>query len=180
MPTRSSLDPRDPRRSGEHSRSSLSGADTTPSGTFRRPSPPPPLQSVGSNIVVNQPLSQAGYVQLPGKIDIIYGNFSPTDPREIPFLWQAADNTPPRYTFSKSPGEGVSHIQLNHYTITSGTQAELRFLDGRPVLVNLIEPEDMERYQTRVNGIPLGPGESNQLSSGDIVSMGIYRLKLSL
>jgi len=145
-----------------------------------RRSGPQPLQSIGSNIVLNQPQSQVGYIQIPGRLDIIYGNFSPTDPREIQFLWPANDNYPPVYAFSKAPGEGVGHIQLNHYTIASGIQAELKFAEGKHVLVNMIEPDDMERYQTRVNGIPLGPGESSTLAPGDIISMGIYRLKLSL
>lgn len=134
----------------------------------------------GVNIVLQQPLNPRAYVALPGKLEVVYGNFSPQDPREIPLLWAAGDNATPRFVFSKAPGDTIGHIQLNHYTITSGAQADLSFENGRHTLGNLVAGEEMDRYQIRVNGVPMGLGERLVLHSGDIISMGIYRLKLTI
>lgn len=134
----------------------------------------------GVNIVLQQPINPRAFVALPGRLEVVYGNFSPQDPREIPLLWPVGDNTSPRYVFSKSPGDTIGHIQLNHYTITSGAQADLTFENGRHTLGNLVSGDEMDRYQIRVNGVPMGLGERLVLHSGDIISMGIYRLKLTI
>src|SRR5262249_15532115 len=119
-----------------------------------------------------------GFATLPGKLEVIYGNFSPNDPREIPLFWPQNDNSAPRFVFSKSPGGGVGHIQLNHYTITPTVQADLVYEGGKHTLGNMVAGDEMDRYQIRVNGVPMGLGERVTLHSGDIISMGIYRLKL--
>lgn len=138
------------------------------------------LEPTGTNIVLNIPVSTDDYRTLPGKLEVIYGNFSPSDPREI-FLFAPRDGDEiPCYTFSKTAGEGIFHVQLNHYTITPEAQAELTFVDGRHLLVNTVPTDEMDRYQTRINGIPMGVGESHTLAPGDIISMGIFRLKLSI
>lgn len=136
--------------------------------------------AVGSNIVVSLPTAPDDLVQLPGKLEVIYGNFSPNDPREILFFRPPEHDGPPCYKFSKTPGEGVFHVQMNHYTVTPLVQAELEFAEGRHVLVNTVPEEDMDRYQTRINGIPMAVGERHNLAAGDIISMGIFRLKLTL
>lgn len=136
-------------------------------------------EAVGVNIVLQQPENPNTFKRL-GHLEVVYGNFSPRDPREIPLVWPAGDGSAPRFVFSKSPGETQSHIQLNHYTISSAEQAELRFDNGQHIFVSLVEGEDAERYQIRVNGVALDPHERVVLRSGDIISMGIYRLKLSI
>lgn len=138
------------------------------------------LQQIGSNILVNAPVDPGDYVQLPGRLEVIYGNFSPNDPREILLFRPPQEDGVPRYRFSKTAGDGVFHIQLNHYTVTPLVQAELTYVDGRHVLVNTVPEDEMDRYQTRINGVPMAVAESQPLSSGDIISMGIFRLKLTL
>jgi hypothetical protein len=133
---------------------------------------------VGVNIVLHQPASPRSFTLLPGKLEVIYGNFSPSDPREINLFWPVGDRSVPRFVFSKTAGDGVGHIQLNHYTIIPSEQADLVFENGRHVLGNLVDGDELDRYQIRVNGVPMGLGERITLHSGDIISMGIYRLKL--
>lgn len=132
------------------------------------------------NIILQQPLEPKAFQTLPGRLEVVYGNFSPRDPREIPLLWAVGDNATPRFVFSKSAGHTVGHIQLNHYTITSGVQADLTYESGRHTLTNMVAGDEMDRYQIRVNGVPMGLGERLVLHSGDIISMGIYRLKLTI
>jgi hypothetical protein len=138
------------------------------------------LQATGSNIVLNLPVNPEAYDTVPGKLEVIYGNFSPTDPREILFFVPKDHDGPRHWTFSKTAGEGVFHVQLNHYTVTPQVQADLAYEEGGHILTNTVPDEEMERYQTRINGIPMDVGARHALASGDIISMGIYRLKLTL
>lgn len=138
----------------------------------------PSLQAVGVNVVLHQPADRRGFNLLPGHLAIIYGNFSSDDPREIPFLWPSDEPATPRFAFSRSARPHVGHIQLNHYTVTQTEQAELRYYKGQHVLTNCTEEDEMDLYPVRVNGTPLALGERVTLDAGDIISIGIFRLKL--
>ena len=135
---------------------------------------------MGTNIVVNLPTSRVAGSRTLGRLEVIYGNFSPTDPREIELFTDAGPSGETRFTFSKSARDSVFHIQLNHYTVSPVVHSEIVLQNGRCTLVNLVPDDEADRYQTRINGTPLETREDHVLSPGDIVSMGIFRLKMGL
>jgi hypothetical protein len=137
------------------------------------------LTAVGINIVLKLPVEVNDFAKLPVKLEVMYGNNSPKDPSEILLYWPANETGTPKYTFSKNPGETVGHIQLNHYTISPDVQAEMAIKAGKVTLRSRVKSEDTEKYQIAVNKVPLGPEQTTDLNAGDIISMGIYRLKLT-
>ncbi|MHB2017769.1 MAG: hypothetical protein ACYCW6_12545, partial [Candidatus Xenobia bacterium] len=138
---------------------------------------------MGSNLVINVPAqpAQSGLQMLPPRLEVIYGNFSPTDPREIVLYENVERSGEVRFVFSSSPGDSIYHLQLNHFTVYPELHAEM-IKQGEHdfVLHNRVPHGQEERFQTRVNGAVLNEGESRKLQSGDILSLGIYRLRYSL
>jgi hypothetical protein len=136
----------------------------------------------GANIVIHTPVQpqQQGITMLPHKLEVIYGNFSPSDPKEIPFFYSDRLPQPCRMLLTSAPGESVWHVQLNHFSIFPELHADIVCgRDGTCVLTNRVKRGQEERFQTRVNGAVLVEGENRTLAPGDIISLGIYRLRFA-
>lgn len=148
-----------------------------------RPSPAPGpgaprANKSGTNLVINLPASSHGLGPITGRLEVIYGNFSPNDPRELEVRGARLLNAESRMSFSKAVSDAPNHVQLNHYTVSPTLQAEIVVSNGRMSLINQVPSDEADRYQTRINGTPLDSGEEQSLAPGDIISMGIFRLKV--
>lgn len=140
---------------------------------------PPKVQTdkAGVNLILNLPRKQGGLVPQGPRLQVIYGNFAPTDPKEIVFWVGEGEGRPIGLSFSRSAGEGIYHVQLNHYTVSPDVHAELVFKQGVVYLVSRVLKGSENRYEIRVNGVPMPPRDTRKLAPGDMVTLGIFRLK---
>ncbi len=169
-------------------RPSLEGSRPAPLPTAAAPAAPPSgdlpgvtTTRVGANVVVHVPAqpAQHGITVLPQRLEVIYGNFSPTDPKEISLYLCDRLQDPCHVLFSSAPGTSMWHVQLNHFSVFPDLHADIQYQNGRFLLTNKVRRGQEERFQTRVNGAVLMEGESRALTPGDIISLGIYRLRFS-
>ena len=71
---------------------------------YRTPGPSVQMTRIGTNVVVNMPAPrQSGILMLPIKLEVIYGNFATTDPKEVPFFVLGSSAEPPTPGGSYSP-----------------------------------------------------------------------------
>jgi hypothetical protein len=141
------------------------------------PHPPVPNDKMGVNLILNVPRKQTGLAWGGPKFQVIYGNFAPTDPREVGFQLSEAEVRPIGLKFSRSAGDGLYHVQLNHYTVSPDVHAEIVLKNGSVYLANRVTKGAENRFEVRVNGVPVPPKDVRKINTGDMITLGIFRLK---
>ncbi|MHB2015703.1 MAG: hypothetical protein ACYCW6_02025 [Candidatus Xenobia bacterium] len=155
---------------------------TTGRVNLQVPEPAPPPQAhcdkTGVNVILNVPRpSKPTIVGLGPRFAVIYGNFAPTDPKEVTFMAAEGESRPVRMVFGRGAGDNVQHVQLNHYTVSPDVHAEMIMAGSEVMLVSKINKGAENRYEIRINGVPVAPKEVRRVATNDMITLGIFRLK---
>lgn len=119
--------------------------------------------------VADQKAVDAGTVKvMPGRFEVAGG----TELKEIRLIRpRGVPDHRLEYTFGRTPGDKITHIQLNDSTVSS-RQARLKFSERKYTLINIPDPNDPDRNATILNNKKMNADEPRPLAEGDTIQMG--------
>ena len=111
--------------------------------------------------VADKKAVDAGTVKvMPGRFEVAGG----TELKEIRLIRpRGVPDHRLEYTFGRTPGDKITHIQLNDSTVSS-RQARLKFSEGKYTLINIPDPNDPDRNATIFNNKKMNADEPRPLA----------------